>query len=266
MTDDQVKELRAAFNALQAISDDDDRSYGYFSGLHGLPLPQWCNVNSHGTLTFVHWHRAYLWRFETALRATGHDVMLPWWDWVNVRDIPPIYAEENDANGDPNPLNSARVSQRARDEGAAGAAGPRDRRAVYLSQFDKTFREPGQLGGALATADQIDRDSGGVLSLDDFESFTGELENIHGDVHIWVGGHMTDIPFAAFDPIFWAHHTQIDRIWRMWQLGHKSASLPGRVMNTVMQPFNKTAGDTVDPTLLGYDYALSTTQISVEAA
>ncbi|KAL2038420.1 hypothetical protein N7G274_008759 [Stereocaulon virgatum] len=30
-------------------------------------------------------------------------------------------------------------------------------------------------------------------------------------------GHMSDVPVAAFDPIFWHHHANLDRILAMWQ-------------------------------------------------
>jgi hypothetical protein len=45
-----------------------------------------------------------------------------------------------------------------------------------------------------------------VLELRDFLDFSSALEALHDRVHVWVGGHMGLIPFAAFDPIFWAHH------------------------------------------------------------
>lgn len=35
------------------------------------------------------------------------------------------------------------------------------------------------------------------------------IESIHDTIHNTVGGnngHMTDIPYAAFDPVFWLHH------------------------------------------------------------
>lgn len=31
-----------------------------------------------------------------------------------------------------------------------------------------------------------------------------------------IGGLMQDVNTAAFDPIFWVHHTNIDRIWQQW--------------------------------------------------
>jgi hypothetical protein len=48
----------------------------------------------------------------------------------------------------------------------------------------------------------------------------GELEaQPHGQVHVWVGGPgglMTDPNTAALDPIFWLHHSNIDRLWSAW--------------------------------------------------
>ncbi|KXJ86569.1 hypothetical protein Micbo1qcDRAFT_208983 [Microdochium bolleyi] len=59
---------------------------------------------------------------------------------------------------------------------------------------------------------------------------TGSLEGLHNDYHVFVGGfvgkrndrtsnsgHMTCVPVAAFDPVFWIHHCQIDRLFAIWQ-------------------------------------------------
>ncbi|KAG5781349.1 hypothetical protein H9Q73_004978 [Fusarium xylarioides] len=51
------------------------------------------------------------------------------------------------------------------------------------------------------------------------------LEYIHNNIHNLTGGsdyatgmgHMSDVPVAAFDPIFWLHHVQIDRLLAIWQ-------------------------------------------------
>lgn len=34
------------------------------------------------------------------------------------------------------------------------------------------------------------------------------LENLHNAIHSFVGngGHMSNIPYSSFDPIFWLHH------------------------------------------------------------
>lgn len=50
------------------------------------------------------------------------------------------------------------------------------------------------------------------------------LEGFHNDIHTMCGnggdgrtGHMGLTEYAAFDPIFWMHHTNIDRIFAIWQ-------------------------------------------------
>ncbi|KAI9725564.1 MAG: hypothetical protein M1828_003052 [Chrysothrix sp. TS-e1954] len=46
------------------------------------------------------------------------------------------------------------------------------------------------------------------------------LEAIHGGIHNDMGGnngHMTYLPFAGFDPSFWLHHANVDRLFALWQ-------------------------------------------------
>lgn len=246
----------AAFRTAVAdlLSINDERGYQFFAGLHGLPLPAWCDRFAHGQPWFLHWHRAYLWRFELALRQNGkHDVSLPFWDWASESELPAAYTDELTPDGEANPLVSVRINDVALREGAQAER----ERTRDLSQRPDTFREPG--GVALPTAETIN----GLLEIDDFPTFSGELEGWHGQVHVFVGGHMSDVPFAAYDPIFWTHHAMIDRLWRLWQVKHHGASLPLRLSETVMQPFGVTAQGTIEPNALGYDYALSATDIPV---
>ncbi|KAJ5407672.1 hypothetical protein N7509_001555 [Penicillium cosmopolitanum] len=45
------------------------------------------------------------------------------------------------------------------------------------------------------------------------------IEYIHNNIHGWTGdaGHMGNVPVASFDPLFWLHHCNIDRIFALWQ-------------------------------------------------
>ncbi|KAM3075779.1 hypothetical protein ACMFMG_007905 [Clarireedia jacksonii] len=50
----------------------------------------------------------------------------------------------------------------------------------------------------------------------------GNLESIHDTVHVVTGGldipgHMTVVPVSSFDPIFWFHHANVDRVLALWQ-------------------------------------------------
>ena len=57
-------------------------------------------------------------------------------------------------------------------------------------------------------------------------SCSNSLEGIHNTIHTNAGGpgsstvsagHMTYLATAAFDPIFWLHHCNVDRLFAMWQ-------------------------------------------------
>ena len=251
MTGPQVEALRDAFAALQELGDD--RGYGHHAGTHGLPEPKECD-RAHGQPSFLPWHRAYLYVFEQALRDTGHDVMLPWWDWTRTRRVPHAFAEERRADGTPNPLYTAEVPDVARQQGLGPRNSARTRR---LAELEGTVRDEGAWQAELPTPERIER----VTGEGEFEVFRELLESDHGDVHMWVGGHMSDIPFAAYDPVFWSHHCMIDRVWRIWQLEHPQASFPSAIRDAPLQPFNMTSADVLDPTELGYDYALSIAQV-----
>jgi tyrosinase len=55
----------------------------------------------------------------------------------------------------------------------------------------------------------------------------GSIEGVHDTVHTAIGGqgersrdwpgHMSMVPYASFDPAFWLHHTNVDRLCAMWQ-------------------------------------------------
>ncbi|KIK59858.1 hypothetical protein GYMLUDRAFT_44328 [Collybiopsis luxurians FD-317 M1] len=49
-------------------------------------------------------------------------------------------------------------------------------------------------------------------------SASNSLEGIHDGIHVDVGGngHMSDPSVAAFDPIFFMHHAQVDRLLSLW--------------------------------------------------
>jgi tyrosinase len=239
LTAGQAADLRAAITAAQGIADD--RGFQFHAGIHGLPLPISCQ---HGTPLFLPWHRAYLYLFERALQDLVAGVTLPWWDWTHrhADGIPSLYAH-GQADGTANPLHGGPIQPSGREPG-----GP-----------DHTTRDPGAPGAPpLPSA----RDVENVLDLRDFTDFSLALEDIHNGVHVWVGGTMSEIPVAAYDPLFWAHHAMIDRVWRLWQLRHPHAGPPHSLRHRALRPFPLTVADVLDTDALGYDYAASTAAVA----
>jgi len=87
---------------------------------------------------------------------------------------------------------------------------------------------------------------------------------LHNSVHLWVGGQMRVVSISPNDPVFWLHHTFVDKVWDMWQ--HKygrqafrgylpfSGAKPGHNLADIMQPFEKSILDVLWTERLGYRY------------
>jgi tyrosinase len=232
----QLVELRQAVSKAQRIGDD--RGYQYWAGVHGLPLPVYCR---HGSELFLPWHRAYLYFFEKALQDRVPGVTLPWWDWRDRSEpLPAAYARARTPGNKANPLYSSPIQPTGRRQ-------PNEKR---------TWREPGDPSW-LPSAAEVTR----VRRNRDYFTFQSQLESLHNGVHGYVGGTMASVATSAYDPIFWAHHCMIDRIWYLWQLDHPGASLPARYLDLALPPFEMTVRDTLNVTALGYDYSAATAAV-----
>ena len=88
-------------------------------------------------------------------------------------------------------------------------------------------------------------------NLHDYESFScvspggqaetaNNIESIHNTIHYSVGGygHMTYPEVAAFDPVFWFHHANVDRLFAMWQTLNP---------DTYIEPTRNTYGSYYEP-------------------
>jgi tyrosinase len=242
----QLKALRDAFAAAEAIlNPQDNRGLQYWAGLHGNPGHFCIHGPTPGRISlFLPWHRAYLYFFELALRDHVPDATLAWWDWTTPR------AHQN---GIPRAFSDATVGQKANPLFAA----PVELAKQGNNPPPMTSRDPGDPSELPNPSDvQV------VLSIQQYNRFSSQLENIHNGVHGWVGGVMGVIPWAAFDPIFWAHHAMIDRIWSLWQLNHRPL-LPDSYLDQALPPFPMTARETTNITTLGYDYASATSHVGV---
>ncbi|EJD38197.1 Di-copper centre-containing protein [Auricularia subglabra TFB-10046 SS5] len=67
------------------------------------------------------------------------------------------------------------------------------------------------------TTVQSDPSKGGSTNV------SKSLEASHNSIHIIVGGvgHMGQNDYAGFDPIFWLHHANVDRIYALWEYCYK---------------------------------------------
>jgi hypothetical protein len=76
---------------------------------------------------------------------------------------------------------------------------------------------------------------------------TESLEQWHNEIHVMVGqgrwdytGHMGNPALAAFDPIFWMHHNNIDRLLSLYQALY-GKNVEGSLATRELIPFTKDA-------------------------
>ena len=124
-----------------------------------------------------------------------------------------------------------------------------------------TWREPAE-PSRLPTKEKVEA----ILELENFDDFSRTLEvQLHNLVHGWVGGSMGIVALAAYDPLFWAHHTMVDRLWYLWQVLHSARGPRPELWTKILRGgLDLTVGDVLDTHALGYDYAASTANREVE--
>ena len=238
LTVNELHDLREALAAMYLLPITDPNSFALHATFHGgPPSPGYCR---HGAPGFFTWHRAEMKAFENALHAAGCHVMLPFWDWSSgpSTGIPaacnqPTYVNRSGATV-PNPLYS----------GPARAGGWTVRGAgIGTTAFDD-----------LAAAVQA------AMPEPSFLNFQSLINGPHGSVHGRVGGDMCCVPTASYDPIFFLHHANVDRIWARWQILHPGP-LPAGEATFQLPPFNRpfttqwqTGSDVESTDALGYRY------------
>lgn len=240
LTTDELHDYREALAAMFELPPEDEHSFEMIAGLHGVPLPYYCIHSYPGFLT---WHRAYMEAFENALQFFDCDIMLPFWDWSSgpSTGVPAACSESTYVNRDgdsvPNPLFAGPLPD------SIGGGMTNRRTDIDSTSFDD-----------IATGAQY------ALTRPTFDEFQRSLNGPHGRVHGRVRETMGSILYSSYDPIFFLHHSNVDRIWAQWQLTH-SEPLPAGEASFELEPFNKTFSsgwktgtDVATTAQLGYRY------------
>lgn len=252
---------------MQGFTGTDNRSWIYWAEYHGFNnFDCWHHAKTgprerqYPYDLFLPWHRAYLNYFEHVVRERNPNAIPPWWDWTSdlshEEGLPKAYSE-SEVNREPNPLASGPMP--ATPEGPTRQTRRFPGDPQRLPHLDVTTPEPG--APIQAAINEL------IENVTSFEEFSTRLQDVHDFIHGWVGGldpanneiggDMGNIGTAAFDPIFWAHHAMIDRVWYLWQLKHGVTNIPPHYGEKVLAPWNLTVEQVLDVHSLGYDYASS---------
>ena len=193
----------------------------------------------HGTWYFAPWHRMYIGYYEQILRSIvigiggPSDWALPYWGYESqnpkARALPAAFYQQTLPDGSANPLFESQ-----RDQGNDGAAFLTDNDVSTTQAFSEhQFTSgPGPQG--------LPQGFGGPETGFDHLHNTphGGLESQpHDVVHGEIGGLMGDPNTAGYDPIFYLHHANIDRLWSLWMASDPANRNPAK-SNWLSFPFN----------------------------
>jgi tyrosinase len=211
---------RKAVAAMKKLPPDNPLSWQFQANMHGVPTVganndawRWC---MHGNWWFLPWHRGYLYHFEKIVRKMSGDdgFRLPYWAWEKEgQNVLPAPFRNPKYGGKENPLfdRSRKVANqgvplRPRQIGSFSVDWERTR---AVPQFTSAYPELAYGGVRVPKT--------AMLARPDSTHQHGQMEqNAHDLLHDAVAGNMGDPDTAARDPIFWLHHSNVDRLWNRW--------------------------------------------------
>ncbi|CAG5132269.1 unnamed protein product, partial [Candidula unifasciata] len=257
LTPEEELELRRALELLE--NDKTPGGYQTLGRFHGATL--WCPSPAaetkvaccvHGMPTFLHWHRLLTVQAENALRSHGYHGGLPYWDWTQpLKSLPaivesPTYVNPKNGKVVTNPFYSAHIDDANQD--------------TVRSVREDLYQDPG-FGGYTAIARQV------LLALEqeNFCDFEVQFEIAHNFIHALVGGSevysLASLAYTAYDPIFYLHHSNTDRLWAVWQALQKYRGKPSHSANCAVDkirqplaPFSLSSDVNPDPVTREHSY------------
>jgi hypothetical protein len=185
--------------------------------------------NVHNSWAFLVWHRGFLYFHERILRKIiGDDQFrLPIWDWETSKPVPEPWRNRQ---VDPN----------------------------LVTACDRTPALPFNVTDCRLQA---------WLFSSSFQQFVGGVDGpgnaykgVHNDVHSQLAGAMAVPATAAADPLFYAHHANVDRYWWYWTKTLEFKADPGFCDQWFLfydengHPVWVCSDQLMDPGLLGYSY------------
>ena len=224
-----IEALNKAMKIMREKDCSDPLSWYYQSSMHWVPdtinknglcssyqnisqlKENWnsCTHTKGSEIHFLVWHRLYIYHFEKIVRKLSgkKDFALPYWGYTNQgseqKILQSMFRNNNSSLYEACRFDSLNMGYPISGEGA---------RALDITQ---------------------------LFDLTTYESFNSAMDAApHGAMHDYIGagndtstlprfnnpitgtltpsGLMGWVPTAAFDPVFWTHHSNIDRLWQQW--------------------------------------------------
>ncbi len=244
LDDAYIAKYQKAYQLLRALPDSDGRSWKNQANLHCA----YCNaafyfpmaksrLEIHYGWLFFPWHRFFLYFHERILaQLVGDDTFaIPFWNWDDQSANPPL------ANVLPDVFANAMFKNKSSslyDANRNACAQPPN--IIDLQNLFQCENQTPSLKASLRESNNRIMYTQMVIGAPISRLFFGEPYKLggwagpgggtveaspHVPVHTWTGNpkakiatsDMGNSQFSAFDPIFHAHHSNIDRLWEVWK-------------------------------------------------
>ncbi|TQD92087.1 hypothetical protein C1H46_022319 [Malus baccata] len=229
-----------AMELMKALPDDDPRSFKQQAAVHcaycdgaydqvGFPELE---LQIHNSWLFFPFHRYYLYFFEKILGKLINDptFALPFWNWDSPAGMPlpaiyadpksPLYDKLRSAQHQPPTLVDLDYNG-TEDNVSKETTINANLKIMYRQMVSNSKNAKLFFGNPYRAGDEPDPGGGSIEGTP------------HSPVHLWTGDNtqpnfedMGNFYSAGRDPIFFAHHSNVDRMWSIWKtLGGKRTDL-----------------------------------------
>ncbi|KAL8909379.1 MAG: hypothetical protein Q9207_000214 [Kuettlingeria erythrocarpa] len=198
--------------------------------------------------------RTFPWSQRSQYIDAARTLRIPYWDWSITPTMPPEVNQPmisiNGPNGTldvVNPLYNYTFHPQPSDTEFPPNVG--SSRGTPVSSYHSTVRYPDAAGQSQPDRANLQLKANGpalhdltyqlITQQSQYGPFSNigysdergghynSIENMHNGIHMLVGngGHMSNIPYSSFDPIFWLHHVNVDRLFALWQAVYPNSTV-----------------------------------------
>jgi len=199
----------------------------------------------HWIASFLPWHRHFLFLYEQALqKECGYTGNLPRWDWTqDSADVTqsPVFSADPDVGFGSNGMDFSDNSD-GLDAGTVEDGAFANWKLYYpdehLLQRNYNLPDDYQQQGRKWGSQFFDAKSvATVQSQKTYAKFAVALEGTdpnsngpsnpgpHSIIHVIIGGDISPTAYAANEPLFYLHHSNVDSHWEKWQNSQRSSRL-----------------------------------------
>lgn len=232
-----LEAMNIAFKKMREMGCEKGLAWYYQGAMHNIPgkingenvlcpeyqtskdkLWAWGDCTHNGTqnasLNFLLWHRMYTWYLEKIVRELSgkKDFALPYWNYGSVEATDNIMAEPI-RNKSGSLYEAARYSILNNGESILA-----DQVKQIQLSLEELKTNP-SFSGSAGFSKNLEIAPHGYMHNLIGGGYASPSEKYYNQIYQTnMSGLMANVPSAGFDPVFWLHHSMVDRIWESWDV------------------------------------------------